>query len=121
MAQPLPMVGLTDEYRMYLGHTYIRKLGAAWVAQSAELPTGSGHDLVVPEFQPHLGLCAHSSEPGACFTFCVSFSLCPSPLHALSLFVSKINKPLKKKLKKKKKQKHIKQGHVLIDQLTKKL
>ena len=30
--------------------------------------------------------------------FCVSFSLCPSPAHAVSLSVSKINKTLKKKI-----------------------
>ena len=46
---------------------------------------GSGHDLTVREFEPHVGLCADSSEPGACFRFCVSLSLCPSPAHALSL------------------------------------
>ena len=36
---------------------------------------GSGHDLTVPEFEPRVGLCADSSEPGACFRFCVSLSL----------------------------------------------
>ena len=46
---------------------------------------GSGHDLTVREFQPCVGLCADGSEPGACFWFCVSLSLCPSPTHALSL------------------------------------
>ena len=46
---------------------------------------GSGHDLMVREFEPRVGLCAVSSEPGACFIFCVSLSLCPSPTHALSL------------------------------------
>ena len=30
---------------------------------------GSGHDLVVCEFEPCIGLCADSSEPGACFGF----------------------------------------------------
>ena len=57
---------------------------------------GSGHDLTVSEFKPGIGLCADSSEPGACFGFCVclsvclslslslSLSLCPSPIHALS-------------------------------------
>ena len=56
---------------------------------------GSGHDLTVRGFEPHVGLCADSSEPGACFRFCVSLSLCPSPAHALSL--SEINKNIKKK------------------------
>ena len=40
---------------------------------------GSGHDLTVREFEPRVGLCADRSEPGACFGFCVSLSLCPSP------------------------------------------
>ena len=35
---------------------------------------GSGHDLGVHEFEPRVGLCADSSEPGACFRFCVSLS-----------------------------------------------
>ena len=35
----------------------------------------SGHDLTVREFEPGVGLCADSSEPGACFRFCVSLSL----------------------------------------------
>ena len=51
-----------------------------------------GHDLAVREFKPRVGLWADGSEPGACFRFCVSLSLCPSPVHALSLSVSKINK-----------------------------
>ena len=41
----------------------------------------SGHDLAVREFGPRVGLCADSSEPGACFGFCVSLSLsAPPPL-----------------------------------------
>ena len=28
---------------------------------------GSGHDLMVREFEPHVGLCADSSEPAAYF------------------------------------------------------
>ena len=51
----------------------------------------SGHDLAVHEFEPHVGLWAGSSEPGACFRFCVSLSLCPSPAQALSLSLSEIN------------------------------
>ena len=31
---------------------------------------GSGHDLVVCEFEPRVGLCVDSSEPGGCFSFC---------------------------------------------------
>ena len=44
-----------------------------------------GHDLEVCEFEPLVKLCADSSEPGVCFVFCVSPSLCPSPALALSL------------------------------------
>ena len=52
---------------------------------------GSGHDLAVREFKPRIGLCADSSEPGACFRSCVSLPLCHSPAHALSLSLSKVN------------------------------
>ena len=38
-----------------------------------------GHDLMVRGFKPHVGLCADSSEPGACFRFCVSLPLYPYP------------------------------------------
>ena len=50
-----------------------------------------GHDLAVRELEPRVGLWADGSEPGACFRFCVSLSLCPSPVHALSLSVPEIN------------------------------
>ena len=57
--------------------------------------SGSGHDLTVHEFKPLVGLCAHGTEPGACFRF-VSLSLCPSPTCTMSLCLSllKINKTL---------------------------
>ena len=51
---------------------------------------GSGHDLVVCEFESHVGLCADSSELGACFGFCVSLALLPSPL-TLSTSQKQIN------------------------------
>ena len=38
----------------------------AWVAQSVKHPIlgfGSGHDLKVHEFKPHVGLCTDSVEP----------------------------------------------------------
>ena len=54
----------------------------------------SGHELVVREFEPHIWLCADRSEPGTCFRFCVSLSLCSSPTHTLSLCLSKIYKDL---------------------------
>ena len=70
----------------------VGRLGG-WVGWASDF--GFGHDLTACEFKPHVGLCADSSEPGACFRFCVSLSLCPNPL-ALSLSLSKINKHLKK-------------------------
>ena len=42
------------------------KLGGAWVAQSVEhrtLDFGSGHDLTVHGFKPHVGLYTDSAEP----------------------------------------------------------
>ena len=60
----------------------------AWVAQSVKLRLQPGHDLTVREFEPHVGLCVDSPEPGACFGFCVSPSLCPSLTHAMSLCLS---------------------------------
>ena len=47
-----------------------------------------GHDFAVPKFQP----CADSSEPGVCFRFCVSLSLCPSPACSLSLKSTNLKK-----------------------------
>ena len=46
---------------------------------------GSGHDLTVCDFEPRVSLCADRSEPGACFRFCVSLSLCTFPAHSLFL------------------------------------
>ena len=48
----------------------ISTLWGAWVDQLVKhlaLDFGLGHDLTVREFEPCSGLCADSSEPGACF------------------------------------------------------
>ena len=72
-------------------------LGApGWLSRLSVLDFGSGHDLAVHEFEPRVGFCADALEPGACFGFCVSLPLCPSPAHALSLSVSKKLKNVKK-------------------------
>ena len=53
---------------------------------------GSGRDHTVCEFEPRVRFCADSSEPGACFEFCVSLSL-PLPCScSLSLSLSVKNK-----------------------------
>ena len=58
----------------------------AWVAQLVKrLGFGSGHELTVREFEPHIGLCGDIPQPGACFGFCISLCLCPSPARALSV------------------------------------
>ena len=69
-------------------------LAQVTISRSVSSSPGSGSVLTAQsrEFEPRVGLCADSSEPGARFGFCVSLSLCPSPVHALSLSVSKINK-----------------------------
>ena len=56
---------------------------------------GSGHDLIVRGFEPHIGLCADGSEPRVCFRFCVSLSLPLPCLCFVFLCLSKINKCLK--------------------------
>ena len=53
---------------------------------------GPGHDLTVRGFEPRVGFCADSSEPGAHFGFCVSLSLRPSPARAHTLSISVKNK-----------------------------
>ena len=63
----------------------------AWVAQSVKRPTSAQ----VREFESCIGLCADSSEPGACFRFCVSLSL--TLPRSCSVSVSKINVKKKKK------------------------
>ena len=46
--------------------------------------------LTVRGFEPHVGLYADRSEPGACFGFCVSLCLSAPPLFppCLSFFLS---------------------------------
>ena len=75
----------------------------AWLAQSVERLTSAQVMILhaVRGFEPHIQLCADSS---ACFGFCVSLSVCPSPTCvrmcalslsvslSLSLSLSKINK-----------------------------
>ena len=56
--------------------TYLKIPRGAWVAQSN---FASGHYLTVGGFKPRIGLSADTSEPGACFRFCISLSLSPSP------------------------------------------
>ena len=64
------------------------QLRGTWVAQSVKrliLDLGSGHDLTVCEFEPHVRLCADGMEP---VWDSVSPSLCLSPTCACVLFLS---------------------------------
>ena len=78
------------EFKPHIRHgAYLNwsKIGATgWLSQLSVQ-----HDLEVRDFEPHVGLCADSLETGACFRFCVSLSLCPSPIRALSVFQKWIN------------------------------
>ena len=61
---------------------------------------GSGHPLMDRGFELHIRLCAESSEPGACFRFCLPLSL-PLPCsHSLSFSKIKIKKTFLIKSKK---------------------
>ena len=69
-----------------------KKLWGAWVARSAKRPTLA--QVMISQFLSSSstsgsGLTAQSLEPAMDSVF---LSLCPSPAHALSLSVSKINK-----------------------------
>ena len=58
------------------------------MAQSVKCLTlgfGSGHDLMVYEFEPRIGLCEDSAEPA---WDSLSLSLSPHPLLMLSLSLS---------------------------------
>ena len=50
------------------------------------------HSSKACEFEPHIGLSADGSKPGACFQFCVFLSLCPSPACVLSPSLSNVKK-----------------------------
>ena len=54
--------------------------------------SGSGHDLAACEFEPRVGLCADSSEPGSLLRIlCLPLSVPPLLTYCLSLSLSKIN------------------------------
>ena len=51
-----------------------------WMAQSVKCLSST--QVMISQF---MGSSPVHSEPGACFRFCVSLSLCPSPTHTLCL------------------------------------
>ena len=73
-----------------LNKEFKKILRGAWVPHSVKRLNLAQVMISVFEFEPRVGLCADSSEPGACFGFCL-LSL-PLPL---VLCLSKINKQKK--------------------------
>ena len=55
----------------------------AHLVKHPTLDVGSGHDLMVCELEPRVGLCADTAEPVWDSLF-LSLSLCPSLAHARS-------------------------------------
>ena len=76
-----------------LTNEFFKKITGAWVAQLVERPTSAQVTIsrsVSSSPTWGSGLTAQSLEPAS--DSVSSLSLCPSPIHALSLSVSKINK-----------------------------
>ena len=90
-------------FTLQRGKTFSKEdFRGAWVTRLVKLPTGSGHDLMVHEFEPHIRLCADAQSLEAA-SDSVSPSLsAPRPL-MLCLCLSKMNKCEKIKKRKEKK------------------
>ena len=102
LSAPPPLMLSLSPSKINIKKIFFKNLdGGAWVAQSVKCLT-LAHVMILRFVgsSPMVGLCADDSEPGACFGFCVSLSLCPSPAHTLSLFL-KNEYTLKNKKKKK--------------------
>ena len=97
--QPGPALGTGGSGRVVWGCPELslkkKATGRLGASAGSACDFGSGHELVACEFEPRIRLCADSSEPGACFGFCVSLSAPPHSLSlslSLALSLSKINK-----------------------------
>ena len=67
--------------------------GGTRVAQSVKRQTlhfASGDDLTVPEIEPHMGLCTHSTEPVRDSLLSLSATPQPTRAHSLSLSILSI-------------------------------
>ena len=71
-----------------------------WLSHSYMSDFGSGHDLTARDFEPRVGLCADSSEPGAASESVFPSLSAPPPAYALCLSLSKINMKQKSSPKK---------------------
>ena len=73
------------------GTDFEEKKKGAWVAQLLKrltLDLGSGHDLTVGEFKPHVGSALRRRSLLGILSLSLSLSLCPSPTLACSVSVS---------------------------------
>ena len=61
-----------------------RGAGVAQLVKWLTLDFGSGHDLRIHEFNPHIKLCADSTKP-AWYSLSLLLSLSPDPACVLSL------------------------------------
>ena len=76
-------------------YTYLKTyiIGGTWVAQLVKnliLDFGSGHDLMVREFEPHIRFCADNAEPAWDSLSPLSLSAPLSLILPLSFSLSKI-------------------------------
>ena len=95
---------LWKEPKCPLTDKWIKKLWfrGAWVAQSVRRPTSARSRSRGPGVRAPLQALGWWLRAWSLFPIlCLPLSLCPSPVHALSLSVPKINKRWKKKIKKK--------------------
>ena len=95
------IASFNEQRAKWLSHirAYVKSVSwGTWVAQSVKhltLDFGSGHDLTVHEFEPHIY--ADSAKPA---WDSLSLPLCPSPAHSFARSLSlslKINKLFRKK------------------------
>ena len=81
--------------------TFVWEVWLSWGTQVAQwvvcLTSAQVMTLAVRGFEPRIGLCTDSLEPGACFRFCLCLSLPVPCSHTVSLL--NINKTLKLKTK----------------------
>ena len=101
---PMTHIVIRVTHRGFLNVWFKNSMGRLGGSVGWAADFGSGHGLAVCEFKPRVGLCADSSEPGACFEFCVSLSLWPSPTHTLCcskiIKIKQKSKHMKRNLKK---------------------
>ena len=96
MNQEINLSPIIGQGQCYVHPTFIKLIiiktrgVPGWLSQLNVQPTSAQVRIsrsvsLSPALEPHVKLCADSSELGACFEFCLTLSLCPSPAHSCSL------------------------------------